>query len=74
MLAIPLPKDIEKRLNHLAEQTGRTKTFYAQEAILRYLEDIEDVYLAEQRLEALQNGQSATRSLKEVRKSLGLEG
>lgn len=36
MLAIRLPKDIELRLTNLAKKTGRTKTFYAREAILEY--------------------------------------
>ncbi|MSO18881.1 MAG: ribbon-helix-helix protein, CopG family [Acidobacteria bacterium] len=48
MLAIRLPVNIEKRLERLAKRTGRTKTYYAREAILRHLEDIEDVHFAEQ--------------------------
>jgi len=50
MLAIRLPKDIEDRLDKLAKQTGRTKTFYAREAIMEYLDDLEDIYLATERL------------------------
>lgn len=50
MLALRLPPDIEKRLQSLARRTGRTKSFYAREAILRHLEDIEDYHLAQQRL------------------------
>ena len=46
MLAIRLQADIEKRLDRLAKKTGRTKTFYAREAILQHLEDMEDYYLA----------------------------
>ena len=30
----------------MAKKTGRTKTFYAREAILEYLQDMEDYYLA----------------------------
>lgn len=51
MLAIRLPEDIEKRLADLASKTGRTKTFYAKEAILEHLDEIEDKYLAINRLE-----------------------
>jgi RHH-type rel operon transcriptional repressor/antitoxin RelB len=51
MLAIRLPNDIEVRLQALASATGRTKTYYAREAILAHLEDLEDAYLAQQRLE-----------------------
>ncbi len=50
MLAIRLPGEIESRLSALAKRTGRSKTFYAREAILAYLEDIEDYYLAEGRM------------------------
>ncbi len=53
MLAIRLPEEIENRLNYLAEQTGRTKTFYAREAILNYLDDLEDTYIAKERLKTL---------------------
>jgi RHH-type transcriptional regulator, rel operon repressor / antitoxin RelB len=51
MLALRLPAEIEKRLAKLAEKTGRTKTYYAREAILEHLEDLEDAYLALNRLE-----------------------
>jgi RHH-type rel operon transcriptional repressor/antitoxin RelB len=51
VLALRLPEDVEKRLDALAKRTGRTKSFYAREAILRHLEDLEDAYLARKRLE-----------------------
>jgi RHH-type transcriptional regulator, rel operon repressor / antitoxin RelB len=47
MLAIRLPEDVEKRLTDLAKATGRTKTYYATQAILEKIEDLEDYYLAE---------------------------
>ncbi len=50
MLALRLPEDIEKRLAALAKKTGRTKSFYAREAILEHIEELEDFYLAEDRL------------------------
>lgn len=73
MLAIRLPEDIERRLEKLAKVTGRTKTFYAREAILEHLEDLEDVFLAERRLEALRSGKTHALSLDEVERDLGLE-
>jgi RHH-type transcriptional regulator, rel operon repressor / antitoxin RelB len=51
MLAIRLPAEIEERLSSLAKRTGRTKTYYAREAILQYMDDLEDTYLAVERLE-----------------------
>jgi RHH-type rel operon transcriptional repressor/antitoxin RelB len=50
MLALRLPPDIEQRLDALAKRTGRSKSYYAREAILRHIEDIEDDYLARRRL------------------------
>jgi RHH-type transcriptional regulator, rel operon repressor / antitoxin RelB len=50
MLALRLPPEIEKRLDSLARKTGRSKSFYAREAILRHLEDLEDYHLARRRL------------------------
>ena len=40
MLAIRLPAEVESRLEALAHATGRTKTFYAREAILEHLDDL----------------------------------
>jgi len=74
MLAIRLPEKIEKRLERLAKRTGRTKTYYAREAILQYLDDLEDIYLAEKELEAVRSGRSQTVPLKEVMRRPGLEG
>ena len=50
MLAVRLTKDVEDRLERLALKTGRTKTFYAREAIEAHLDDLKDFFLAEERL------------------------
>ena len=68
MLAIRLDPEIERRLERLAKMTGRTKTFYAREAILEHLEDLEDIYLATQRLDR----PARTYSAEEVKHELGL--
>jgi RHH-type rel operon transcriptional repressor/antitoxin RelB len=49
MLALRLPPEIEQRLDALAKETGRSKSYYAREAILRQIDDIEDTYLARRR-------------------------
>lgn len=68
MLAIRLDKEIESRLEQLAKKTGRTKTFYAREAILEHLQDMEDYYLA---VDALQRpGKMYTSD--EAKRELGL--
>jgi RHH-type rel operon transcriptional repressor/antitoxin RelB len=72
MLAIRLPKTIEKRLDRLAKRTGRTKTYYAREAILQHLDDLEDIYLAEKALQAIRSGRTKTIPLEEVMRRHGL--
>lgn len=72
MLAIRLPAEVENRLDALAQATGRTKTFYVREAILEHLDDLEDMYLAEQRLIEVRAGRSKSHTLEEVERSLGL--
>lgn len=49
---VRLDEDVAKRLEALAQKTGRTKTFYATEAILEFLDDREDYFLAKDSLEA----------------------
>jgi len=73
MLAIRLPKDIEKRLDKLARRTGRTKSFYVRQAILEHLDDLEDLYQAERVLERIRSGEEATIPLEDVLKQHGLE-
>jgi RHH-type transcriptional regulator, rel operon repressor / antitoxin RelB len=74
MLAIRLPQAIEKRLEALARRTGRTKTYYVREAILEYLDDLEDLYLAERALERIRNDEERPIPLKDVMKRYGVEG
>ena len=66
MLAIRLPADIEQRLDDLAKKTGRTKTFYARQAILEHLDDLEDIYLSEQILADDKSGKAEWVSLEKV--------
>jgi RHH-type rel operon transcriptional repressor/antitoxin RelB len=68
MLAIRLPETIEERLNVLTAETGRTKTALAREAIVEYIDDLEDYYLAEARARLNRK----TIPLAEVERKLGL--
>ena len=72
MLAIRLPQEIEARLDLLAKRTGRSKTFYAREAILTHLDNLEDLYLAEQVMRRIQSGEERTSPLDDVEARLGL--
>ncbi|MBB5022546.1 type II toxin-antitoxin system RelB family antitoxin [Desulfurispira natronophila] len=73
MLAIRLPADVEERLDNLAKSTGRTKTYYAREAILAHLDELEDIYLAEQRLTDIRAGKTKPVSLDDVMSEYELE-
>ncbi len=71
-ISVRLPDDVANRLNQLAALTGRSKSFYITEAILEHLDDLEDIYLAEKRLEDIRAGRSKTYTLEEVERDLGL--
>ncbi len=73
MLAIRLPENIEARLDRLAKRTGRTKTYYAREAILQHIEELEDIYLAERRLQAVRAGRSRTVPIEKLMRRYGLD-
>ena len=71
MLALRLPPDIEERLEALAKRTGRSKSFYAREAILEHLEDLEDLYLVEDALAEHYASGGTTISMEEVLERYG---
>ena len=72
-LSIRLPSDLEARLKNLAAKTGRTKSYYITEAIREHLDDLEDLYLAEQRLADIRSGKTQTVRIEEVMKRYGME-
>ena len=72
-VSLRLPDDLSRRLQQLADRTGRSKTFYMIEAIQEHLDDLEDLYLAEQRLLNLRAGKSRTLPLDEVMKQHGMD-
>lgn len=49
-LPVKIPEEMYDRLASLAHKTHRTKTFYVREALMNYLEDLEDTYIALERL------------------------
>ena len=53
MFTIDLPQQIETRLLILAMSTGRTIEYCAREAILDYIDEIEERCLARQRAESI---------------------
>lgn len=55
--AVRLSDETFHRLQSLSQQTGRTATYYIREAIQAHLADLEDVYLSEQAIAQLKQGQ-----------------
>ncbi len=71
--AIRLSDETYERLRALSERTGRTASYYIREAIEERLDDLEDIYLAEQVLERRANGDTRTLTLDELERELGLD-
>ncbi len=69
MLAIRLEKDLEQEIDLLAKAKGSNRSAVVREAIVRYLEDNEDLELAKQALAET----TSSKSLKDLRKDLGLD-
>ena len=72
MLALRLPEDIERRLEALAKRSGRSKSFYAREAILEHLDDLEAEFLSDEILKRVESGLEQVLTLDELEKELGL--
>jgi len=70
MFAIRMEKSLEQELDLLVKLRGSNRSAVVREAIIRYLEDNEDLELARQ---ALAHG-GEQKTLKDVRKDLGLDG
>jgi len=71
MLAVRLDPDLEARFNAVAKRTGRSKSFYAREALREKIEELEDIALLEEALRDPDAGKRFT--LEEVIRDLGLE-
>ena len=72
-LSLQLPEEVSKQLEELARRTGRSESSIILEALQEHLENLEDLYLAEQALEDIRAGRSKTHPLEEVMKEYGLD-
>lgn len=68
MLGVRLEPELEAKLEKLAKKTGRSKSYYAKQAIRQFLEDREDYLLGLAVLER----KEPTISLEEMERRLGL--
>ena len=72
--SIRLDPAVEKRLDDLAIQTGRTKAYYLRELVAKGLDDLEDYYLASATLERVRKREEAVHTAEAVRRDLDLDG
>ncbi|MDR6188645.1 type II toxin-antitoxin system RelB family antitoxin [Agrobacterium pusense] len=71
--AIRLPDETYERLKALSERTGRTSAYYIREAIEKHIEEMEDLYLAEEATRRRIANNERTYTLEEVMRNLDLE-
>ena len=69
-MAIRLDKELERERDLLAKARGSNRSALVREAIVQYLEDNEDIRLAEEALSTMRS----TKALQQVRRELGLDG
>lgn len=73
MFAVRFPDEIDARLKRLSRETNRPMSFYVRDAVAKYLDDFEDLYLAEKRFIDYRAGRSNTIPLSEVMKQYAVE-
>ena len=71
--SVRLPDDIERRLDFLAQKTGRTKAYYIREIITEHLGEMEDYYLAAEIRERVRKGIEPVVAAADLRRDLDLE-
>ena len=71
-MSLRLPADVENRLTALSTLTGRSKTFYATEAIVEHIDDLEDAHLSSEILVRVRAGSEARISLNDLLAEYGL--
>ena len=71
MLALRLDDELEKRIADLATRQGRNKSALVREALIRYMEDQEDIEMPEAVLNNMKGQKTLT--LEEARRALGLD-
>ncbi len=73
-MSLRLPADVEERLATLSSLTRRSKTFYAIEAIVEHIDDLEDAYLSAEVRARVRAGTEARIGLSALLGEYGLAG
>jgi RHH-type transcriptional regulator, rel operon repressor / antitoxin RelB len=71
-ISLRLPAQVEERLIALSSLTGRSKTFYATEAIVEHIDDLEDAHLSAEIRARLRAGMEGRVPLDELLDEYGL--
>lgn len=71
-MSLRLPAQVEDRLTALSALTGRSKTFYAIEAIVEHIDDLEDAHLASEVRARVRAGTEARVALNDLLDEYGL--
>lgn len=71
-MSLRLPADVDDRLAALATLTGRSKTFYATQAIIDHIDDLEDAHLSSEIRARIRAGGEARIPLSELLAEYGL--
>jgi RHH-type transcriptional regulator, rel operon repressor / antitoxin RelB len=72
-ISLRLPPDVENRLTALSALTGRSKTFYATEAIVEHIDDLEDAHLSAEIRNRIRAGTETRIPLSDLLAEYGLE-
>jgi RHH-type rel operon transcriptional repressor/antitoxin RelB len=66
ILSVRIEEVLGERLERLAQDTHRSKSFYVKEALMNYMDNLEDIYIAEKRLEDLRAGRETVLSSQDM--------
>ena len=72
MVTLRLKPKTERLLERAARKQGSTKTAIARQAVLGWLEDLEDISASDAVMQRLERGEEPTFSANEVKRALGL--
>lgn len=71
-LSVRLTPEEEARLNALAARTGRSKTFYVRQAIEAHLDELEELYWADEAVRQYEESGKQSRPARQLWDELGV--
>jgi RHH-type transcriptional regulator, rel operon repressor / antitoxin RelB len=71
-ITVRLTPEEEERLEALSRRTGRTKSFYVRTAVRAHLEDLEDLYAADEAVKEFETGGRVSRPVADLMAELGI--